>query len=156
MPRLHVLSAILTDNDSSTPEAVMAGRQSTSFRNTVAKVAPVVFSKAGAQTAVALPERHYNHGNTPLRVQKVHVALGTAPAGSAFVVDVKVSGTSVFTGAAARASVAAGSNAGFAVPDKPDRDAVSVKPGQYLTVEVTQVGSGTAGSDLRVQVELGD
>jgi hypothetical protein len=149
------ISVVLAQLES-TSEATVAGRQSSSLRNRIAKLVPVVFSKAGAQTAVALPERHYNDGNTPLKVQKVVANLGTAPAGSAFVVDVKISGTSVFAVAGDRLSIAAGSNTGQAVPTKTDLDAISVKPGQYLTVEVTAVGSGTAGSDLRVQVYLGD
>lgn len=133
----------------------MAGRQSSSFRNTVGKVRPVVFTKLGAQTVAALLDRHYNSGNTPLRVGRVDIALGTAPTAASFVVDVKIDGTTVFTGASTRPTITATNFTGHATPDKTDLDAISVKPGQYVTVEVTQVGSSVAGSDLRVQVVLG-
>jgi hypothetical protein len=133
----------------------VAGRQSTSFRNTVGKVSPIVFSKAGAQTVAALAEKRYNTGNTPLRVRKVVASLGTAPTGASFVVDVKVNGTSVFAAAGDRATITATNTTGSAVPSKTDLDVISVLPGQYLTVEVTQVGSSVAGSDLRVEVFAG-
>lgn len=143
-------SVVLARIEPPTPEAIVAGRQSYSERNRNA--APTVISKAGAQTAVALPERVYNPYANALRIAKVIVSLGTAPAGSTFVVDVKVNGTSVFAGAGTRAIVATGANTGSAVPDKTDTDTALVKPGQYVTAEVTQIGSGTAGSDLRVTI----
>lgn len=142
-----------SSSDPSQPEVIVAGRQSSSARNQ--SVAPFVFAKSGAATVAALPERQVNSYDVPLRVRKVVLTAGTAPAGSALVVDVKINGTSVFNAAGDRASIAAGAQVGSAVPTKTDLDAISVKPGQYVTAEVTAVGSGTAGSDLRVAVHLG-
>lgn len=132
----------------------MAGRQSSSARSLT--LSPVVFTKLGAQTAVALTERHYNTTNANQRVQKVVAAVGTAPTGAALTVDCKINGTSVFAAAGDRASIAASAFVSTGgTPTKTDVDTAILKPGQYLTVEVAQIGSSVAGSDLRVQVQLG-
>lgn len=131
----------------------MAGRQSLSARTR--NSAPIVLTKSGAVAAAVLPDRAYNPYDVGLRIRKVHLSVGTAPTGAALVVDVKINGTSVFTAANKRASIAASQFAGSAVPDKTDLDAITVKPGQYVTAEVTQIGSTVAGSDLRVTVILG-
>lgn len=130
----------------------MAGRQSYSAR---AQNANATLSKAGTQTAAALAERVYNAYDVMLKVKKIHVALGTAPTGASFIVDIKINGTTIFAAAGDRPTVLVSTNAAVAVPTKTDLDAISVKPGQYLTAEVTQIGSGTAGADLRVTVLFG-
>jgi len=131
----------------------VAGRQSSSARNQ--SVAPFIFSKSGAASAAALPERQYNSYDVPLRIRKIALSAGTAPAGSALKVDVKINGTTVFAASGDRAAIAASQNTGTAVPTKTDLDAITVKPGQYVTAEITDVGSSTAGSDVRVVVHLG-
>lgn len=133
------------------------GRRTSSFAHDVARsgVTPLIVEKAGAQTVAALPQRLYNATNVPLRVKKIHVAVGTAPTGTFLAVDAKINGTSVFANAADRPKVNASAFAGEAVPTKTDETAITVLPGQYVTVEVTQIGSTVAGSDLVVQVHLG-
>lgn len=131
----------------------MADRQTSSFKDQITGAVPIVLfaQKAGAATAAALPGRFYNATNRNLRVSKVHVSAGTAPAGSALTVDVKVGTDSVFAVAGDRAKIAAGQNAGEAPATATD---VTVAPGDYVAVEITGVGSGTAGSDVVVQVHL--
>lgn len=133
----------------------MAGRQSSSLTDDIAKAAPAVvtFRKDGAAATGALAGRHYNATKRPQTVRKVHASAGTAPTGSGLVVDAKISGTSVFAAAGDRATVAATKNAGEAEPTKTG-DAVVVPVGGYLTVEITGVGSTVAGSDVVVQVHL--
>jgi hypothetical protein len=78
----------------------------------------------------------------------VSAAVGTAPVGASIIVDVKKNGTTVYTTTANRPAVAAGANtASETLPD-----VVSLAAGDYLTVDIVQVGSTTAGSDLTVQV----
>jgi hypothetical protein len=130
----------------------VAGRQSYSAR---AQNANITLSKAGAQTVAALPEKVYNPYDVGLKIKKVHISLGTAPTGASFVVDVKINGTSVFTNASDRPTITATNFQGSSTTFKTDVDASTVKPGQYVTAEVTQVGSSVAGSDLRVTVLFG-
>ena len=87
----------------------------------------------------------------PATVLGVTAAVNTAPVGSAIVVDVNRNGTSLFAVQANRPQIAAGANAtvGSAAPA-----VVSLATGDYLTVDVDQVGSGVAGADLTVLVRI--
>lgn len=84
----------------------------------------------------------------PITLSAVSAAIDTAPVGAAVIVDVNKNGTTVFTTQANRPSIAAGANsAAEVVPD-----VVSVAAGDVITVDVDQIGSTTAGSDLSVMV----
>lgn len=130
------------------------GRRSSSKSSYDALAQPVVFDKAGTQTVAAVGTRYVNTTEVPLFVKRVVAAVGTAPTGASLVVDALIEGTSVFSAAAARATVLATKKQGEAEPDKTG-DAVVVLPGQALTVAVTQIGSTVAGSDLSVHVYFG-
>ncbi|HEY5695229.1 MAG TPA: hypothetical protein VIQ80_00115 [Candidatus Saccharimonadales bacterium] len=75
--------------------------------------------------------------------------VGTAPVGANLIVDVKKNGITIYTTQANRPTIVAGQNAGGpgSTPD-----VVSLAAGDYLTVDIAQVGSTTAGSDLTVSV----
>ena len=75
--------------------------------------------------------------------------VGTAPTGAALVIDVNKNGTSIYTTQANRPTITASSNSGGpgATPD-----VTSLAAGDYLTVDIDQVGSTVAGSDLTVVV----
>lgn len=133
----------------------MAGRQSSSWTNDVGAVAPVRFSKTGAQTVATLPGSWRNHGNTPRRLLRTSAHVGTAPTGASLVVNVLVDGVSVYNATGDRLAIPAGQKSAENKPSKTDLDAISVKPGQVVTVDVTQVGSTVAGSDLEVALFLG-
>lgn len=74
---------------------------------------------------------------------------GTAPTGASLIVDVNKNGTTIYTTQGNRPSIAAASNAGGpgATPD-----VTTLAAGDYLTVDIDQVGSSVAGSDLTVSV----
>lgn len=79
----------------------------------------------------------------------VVATINTAPTGAAVIVDVNKNGASIFTTQANRPQIAASATktAATAVPD------VTVcAAGDYLSVDVDQVGSTVAGSDLVVEV----
>jgi hypothetical protein len=78
-------------------------------------------------------------------------SAGTAPVGADLIVDVNIDGTTAFTTQGNRPTITDGSNdsGSWAVPD-----VTAVSAGEYLTVDVDQVGSGTAGADLVVMVHL--
>lgn len=80
----------------------------------------------------------------------VYISAITAPAGAAILVDVNKSGTTLFTTQANRPTIADGANDSVvAVPD-----VTSVAAGNVLTVDVDQIGSGTAGSNLTVSIAV--
>jgi hypothetical protein len=83
------------------------------------------------------------------QLSSVRATVNTAPAGAAVVVDVLKNGSTVFTTTGNRPSIAAGATT--AVSAAPP-DLLFVVPGDYLTVNVAQVGSAVPGSDLTVNV----
>lgn len=75
--------------------------------------------------------------------------VGTAPVGASLIIDVKKNGTTIYTTQANRPTIASGQNAGGpgATPD-----VTALAAGDYLTVDIAQIGSTTAGADLTVAV----
>jgi len=114
----------------------------------------IPFSVTGSvSTAGPWDYRFYNDTGGTRSINGVRASLGTAPSGSAMLIDVRKNGitgvNSIFTassipipsGSITSGLISSGFNSGS-----------SVVSGDYLTVAVTQVGSTTAGSDLVVQV----
>ena len=121
------------------------------------------FTHTGTVTTSTLKQTYYNDTVSKQYITAARATVGTAPTGADLLVDVKVDGVSAFT-----TTITATETTGTAVPDAqpwplkrdtlyPDVDffAVDWPVGSYLTVEVTQVGSTVAGSDLTVQVWAG-
>lgn len=76
----------------------------------------------------------------------ITIRAATAPTGASIIVDVNKNGTTVFTTQANRPTIAAAGNvSGQKVPD-----VTSLSIGDYLTVDIDQVGSTIAGADLVV------
>lgn len=75
--------------------------------------------------------------------------VGTAPTGTSLIVDVNKNGTTIYSTQANRPTIAISANAGGpgTAPD-----VTSLAAGDYLTVDIDQVGSTVAGSDLTVVV----
>ncbi len=113
----------------------------TQFRNHKALSPPFVAGVVATATGVArlrLPEDVF--------IIDVAAMVDTAPTDAALIVDVHLNGTTIFTTQANRPTIAAAAfDSGLATPDV--RVAAA---GQYLTVDVDQVGSTIAGSDLTV------
>ena len=82
-------------------------------------------------------------------VLTVRTSVGVPPAGSALVVDVNLNGASIFTAQGTRPMIAPGTYTVVAVPQQ-----VDVAAGDYMTVDVDEVGSSAAGSDLVVQIRV--
>jgi hypothetical protein len=83
------------------------------------------------------------------RIDEVQVHVGTAPTGQALIVDVNDDGTTVFTTQGNRPTVADGANddtSGAA------DGGTAIAKDSVITVDVDQVGSGTAGADMTVHV----
>jgi hypothetical protein len=86
-----------------------------------------------------------------LTITKVKLVVKTAPTGQAIIVDVNKNGTTIFTTQGNRPQIAAGATTG----DSGTPDVTSLAEGDKLTVDIDQIGSGTAGADLTVEV-VGD
>lgn len=95
--------------------------------------------------------RLYNDSGTSWTIAGIRASLGAAPAGAAVIVDISKNGTTVFTTQANRPTIAAGSNTSGNVTNM---DVKTVAAGEYLTVDIDQIGSTSAGTDLTVQIEV--
>lgn len=99
--------------------------------------------------------RFYNRTGREVLLAGAWVAADTAPDGAAVIVDVNLNGTTVYTTQANRPRLPDSLNAG---PLSDEPDVTVVEGGDYLTVDVDQVGDDVAGADLTVGVvySLGD
>ena len=111
---------------------------------------PYIFSVTGALTVATGKSRVYLEGN--YAIDSVRASVNTAPAGAAIIVDVSLNGTTIFTTQANRPSITAGANT--ALGNLGAGTITSISTGQYLTVDVDQIGTTTAGSDLTVVIRL--
>lgn len=106
----------------------------------------VMFSIEGNLSVTGNPLRIY--APCALTIDKVFIAVATAPVGAAVIVDINKNGTTIFTTQSNRPQIAAGSNTG----ESGTPDITSLAAGDYLTMDVDQVGSSTPGADLTVHV----
>lgn len=108
-----------------------------------------VFSKSGALTVATGTIRQYvDEGYI---IDQVRASVGTAPTGAALIVDVKKNGTTIFTTSTRRPSITATT---FTATNGTPIEVNSLAAGDYLTVDIAQIGSTVAGSDLTVNVRL--
>lgn len=107
------------------------------------------YSNGGALSVKTGTFRLYNDSGAAWTIQGVRASVGTAPTGASVIVDVNVDGTTIFTTQANRPTVAAAAFTSGAVTNM---NVTSVAIGSYLTVDIDQVGSTVAGSDLSVQI----
>lgn len=75
----------------------------------------------------------------------------TAPTGQALIFDIHKNGTSIWASTQAnRVQIAATANTG----SQTSFDTTSVTSGDYFTLDIDQIGSGTAGADVTVQLRI--
>jgi len=79
----------------------------------------------------------------------VTAAVNTAPTGAALIADVRKNGTTIFSTTGNRPTIAI---SGTATTSEPTPDVTAIAAGDYLTVDIAQVGSTVAGADLSVFV----
>jgi parallel beta-helix repeat protein len=77
--------------------------------------------------------------------------VNTAPTGASILVDANKNGATIYTTQASRVAIAASANSG-AQAGAPDVKTASA--GDYITVDIDQIGSTIAGADLTVFVRL--
>jgi hypothetical protein len=93
--------------------------------------------------------RWYNREGVALTIIGAWVSVGVVPTDAAILVDVNVNGTTIYTTQGNRPTVAAGTNGG-AISATPDVTALAV--GDYLTVDIDQIGSTIAGGQMTVGI----
>lgn len=107
------------------------------------------FEAAGALTVAANKDRWEAPFNG--QVIGVNAVVGTAPTGAALIFDVLKNGVSIFSTAPKPTVPIAGTAAPLVAPDADPANRFVT--GDVLSLSVTQIGSGTAGSDADVVVE---
>jgi hypothetical protein len=109
------------------------------------------FSSSGALMIEPGVHRLYNDSGKSWTINSIRASVGQAPTGSSVIVDINVNGTTIFTTQANRPAIASASVTSGKITNM---DITTVADGDYLTVDVDQVGSTTPGNDLTLQVEV--
>jgi hypothetical protein len=107
-----------------------------------------IWSKQGTLVVGTGVLRIYNDTGKTLTFVKVRISVGTAPTGATIIVDVNKNGTTIFTTQGGRPVIAISGNTGTSTA----MDVTTLADGDYLTVDIDQIGSTIAGSDLTIQV----
>lgn len=102
----------------------------------------------GSVPLASSPLRIYNVTGEDKEITRVFLAIDEAPVGDDLIVDVNLDGTTIFTNQAHRAQISDGAYTG----ETTDIDVSTWDADSYLTVDVDQIGSSTAGSDMTVHV----
>lgn len=110
-----------------------------------------VFSSAGVVAVDVGTQRLYNDSGEDWTLVNARASVGIAPAGASIIVDIKLNDVTIFAEPADKPAIAEGSLTSGKVSML---GAVTVTSGQYLTVDVNQVGTTTAGSNLTVQLTM--
>lgn len=106
-----------------------------------------VFSRAGTLSTVTGSSRlYFERAGT---ITFVRASVGTPPTGGPVVVDVKRNGSSIFATTGDRPTIAAGTHTDLGNPST-----VQIVPGDYVTVDITTVGTSFAGADLTVTLTI--
>lgn len=107
------------------------------------------FASAGALTTKSGSSRYPVKGGT-FQIQTVAAMVNTAPTGASVILDVNKNGTSIYTTQGNRPTIAASATSATVGAHA----ATTVTDGDYLTVDIDQIGSTVAGSDLVVVVRM--
>jgi hypothetical protein len=111
------------------------------------------YTNAGAVTAGVGKATFTNDRGVALLVQQVTLHVGTAPTGADLIVDVNKNGTTVFTDQTKRPRVVAAATDSVAVAPNGATNIGLVQPNDVLTIDVDQIGSTVAGSNLVAVVD---
>lgn len=107
-----------------------------------------ILTVSGSLTVASNPLRVYNKLGVSQTISEVFIAVNTAPTGANVIVDVNKNGTTIFTNQANRPEIAASANTDSTV----SIDVATWAAGEYLTIDVDQIGSALPGSDLVVHI----
>lgn len=91
----------------------------------------------------------YNDTGVSLTLRSVRASVSTAPTGASILVDININGVTIFTTQANRPAIAAAGTTSGAVTAI---NVATIPAGAVLSIDVDQIGSGTPGSNLVVQL----
>lgn len=110
----------------------------------------LVFSFTGNASVLANAAQRL-HANYKGNILNVRAYAKTAPVGADLIFDINLNGTSIWdTTQANRVTIAAGANEGT----QTSFDYPKFVSGDVFTFDVDQVGSGTAGANITVEMEV--
>jgi len=105
-----------------------------------------LWSRTGDIVVLSSELRFYNRTGRQRTISGAWVSAGTPPTGTDIIADINKNGTTIFTTQTNRPRVLGGTNGGtLATPD-----VMSFADGDYLTVDIDQIGSVTPGADVTV------
>jgi hypothetical protein len=114
----------------------------------VSGVGTIPFSRTGDAGLMTGSQRLYMEYTGIIKF--VRASVGTAPTGSSLIIDVNKNGTTIYTTQSKRPQIAAGTFTDLG--DTPD--VAGFVQGDYLTIDIDQVGSTLPGADLVVTLTL--
>jgi hypothetical protein len=106
------------------------------------------FSQGGTLTTGTGAFRLYNRDGVTHTIHTVTASVGTQPTGDSILVDVNKNGTTIFTTQSNRPTIAVSTNE----DESGTPDVTSWAAGDYLTIDIDQIGSTIAGANLTVTV----
>jgi hypothetical protein len=109
----------------------------------------IPLSIAGNLAVSVGKHRIYNDTGAQLTIRNVRANVGTAPTTQSIIVDVNKNGVTIFTTQGNRPTIAAGANTSGKVANM---NVTTLNDGEYITVDIDQIGTGTVGADLVVQL----
>lgn len=129
-----------------TPSQVLSdiGAAAAAHTHTIRKTIP--FDFAGNLATGAGAARWYNREGVTLTLVGTWLYVVTAPATTSIIVDVNKNGTTIYTTQANRPTIAAAANTASNAMTAPD--VTTLADGDYITIDIDQVGTGTVGADL--------
>lgn len=111
----------------------------------------VPYTSTGLLAVRVGTHRLYNDSGKTWTVTSIRASVGTVSTGSSIILDVNKNGTTLFTTQANRPTIAASANTSGKVTNM---NITTVADGDYVTVDIDQIGSTTPGGDLTVQLEI--
>lgn len=84
----------------------------------------------------------------PVTILDIEVAVGTQPTGASAIFDVNKNGTTIFTTQGNRPTIAVSTNTDLASTP----DVTTYAAGDYMTVDVDQIGSTVAGANATITI----
>ena len=108
----------------------------------------ISFTIPGTLTVGGGTMRWYLDGN--FTISTVIASVSTAPTGASLIFDVNKNGTTIFSTQGNRPTIAASAFTDLASTP----DVTSLASGDYLTVDVDQIGSSVAGADAVVRIRV--
>jgi hypothetical protein len=124
----------------------------TGYQLETAVTTQVTFAKSGVLTTTTGAHRWYNNTGRTLTLVNATASVGTAPTGASIKCDVNVDGVTCFvaTSQVNRPTIAI---SGFTNSTTSFDSISTIATGaHYLTVDIDQIGSTIAGSDLTVTI----